>query len=302
MKKFLIPLLLLSSFVSAQTKQDTSFSRWGSISYILHQSQGQSAAMTKAERFQRGISGGAAIQTFWQLDSISFFDERGTLSETKMVEDLDPAEILLYGGKRGQAAPAYAKPADGPPNKFQHFGPLIAAQDVVNVAGHVGDTKEATIHLWITGEEAIQLVLKEAPRNINLHEMPSSFPAGAQSVSFTTTLTPGVSQQHLHFIGPDNQDIKIRIAQRGHDLSEADFTTAEDRLPFFDAREREHLYLRLQSTEKLLNLYRDDKLIYHFPVGRQLDQLPVYHLPSGDYRMEVIDLGTGERRSYGLRR
>jgi hypothetical protein len=86
---------------------------------------------------------------------------------------------------------------------------------------------------------------------------------------------------------------------------EEDFLTDWDKAmenPWLVPDGREVLYLRLESTEKLMTIYRGDRPYKKVAVGRQLDEVSLLALPRGDFMLEVIDLVTGQKRYHAIRR
>lgn len=292
----LLFFLCLTTLLAGQTRQDTVYSRWGQVANVKHFSKLDTEGVPKSYLFQRGLSIGDDV---WQLDSISVYNEEGKFLRVRPAEDLDPGSNTASGTVRQRTT----WPVDPLAQKRRDFSDRLSAVDIVNVAGHAGTQATATLKLWVHGEEDLPLRFINRSDNINLSGLGKALPPGSHELTVTVDMVPGVRQQVIQLAGPD-QTYAVRLALRGHDLTEKDFTPSSSPadLEQFDASEREHLFLRLESTEKLLNLYQGEKLRFRIPVGRQIDQIPVYHLPAGDYRMEIIDLGTGEKRSYGLKR
>ncbi|MFT5998766.1 MAG: hypothetical protein ACI81P_001221 [Neolewinella sp.] len=293
----LLTLLCFTTTLTGQTRQDTVYNRWGQLANIKHLSKLDTEGVSRAYLFMRGLTSGDEV---WQIDSISVFNAEGKYIRTRPISELDSDRKETSGtAKRRSLMPTFPEE-----EQRNHVNERHSIVDIVHVSGYAGTKASATINLWITGEEDLPLQLINKPENITLTGLPKALPTGSHELTVTVDMVPGVSQQTLRLSGPDKKVYDIRLALRGHDLTEEDFIPGKgpSQLKQLDATEREHLYLRLQSTEKLLNLYQEDKLRYHFPIGRQIDQIPVYHLPPGDYRMEIVDLSTGEKRSYGLKR
>jgi hypothetical protein len=289
----LFTLLCLTTILAGQTRQDTVYSRWGQVVNIKHFSKLDTEGVSKAYLFQRGLKFGDEV---WQIDSISVFNDEGKYVRTRPISELDP--------ERKESSGTVKKRAAFPEEQLNNTSKRLSFTHIVHVSGYAGTQATATIKLLVTGEEDLQLQLLNKTDNIKLTGLTKALTSGSHELTVAVDMVPGVSQQTLRLAGPDKKMYDVHLALRGHDLTEKDFTpsNAHSQLKQLDASEREHLYLRLESTEKLLNLYQGDKLRYHFPIGRQIDQIPVYHLPPGEYRMEVVDLSTGEKRSYGLKR
>ncbi|MEO0733865.1 MAG: hypothetical protein AAFZ52_13595 [Bacteroidota bacterium] len=111
---------------------------------------------------------------------------------------------------------------------------------------------------------------------------------------------PGGHTTHkLRF--PEGKEATVFL--KGFHLNESDFRREWDfpLAAYWQAEGQPILYLRLRSTEKLMLVYRDEKLLGRLPVGRQIDEVPVGNWKEGDYLLEIRDLGTGERRYHGIR-
>lgn len=290
----LIVLFFPPILANAQVRQDTTFSAEGTMLSIKYLSKLETEGMKKSDLFMRGLSPGDEA---WELDSLRIFDEQGNLRNTTTL-----ADYMATEGRKGRNTATAKVQQPRPPRDFIEHSTTLFIKNTVNVTGYTGETVSDSLRIWNGEQKELRLALKYQPKNIEVAPLPATFVKGANAIPFTATLTAGTSSKIIQFTGPDNKSISIKIAMRGYDLSEADFTRTDEQLPFFDASEREYLFLRLQSTEKLLNLYQGERLLYNIPVGRELDQLPVYHLPAGKYRMEVIDLSSGQKRAYGLKR
>jgi hypothetical protein len=128
---------------------------------------------------------------------------------------------------------------------------------------------------------------------------------GKLQLEVNTELPEGASTYPLILTQGDSIRLEVRFSLNGHDINEADFVTSPKAtaVPWWVVpEERETLYLRLRSTEKLMTIYRDGKVYNKVAVGRQLDELSLIGLAPGAYLLEVTDLGTGEKRYHGLRR
>ncbi|WP_026232399.1 hypothetical protein [Neolewinella persica] len=291
-----LTFLCLTTLLAGQNRQDTVYTRWGQVSNIKHFSKIDTEGVSKSYLFQRGLSMGDEV---WQLDSISVYNAEGKLVRTRSAEEMDSGSSQTSGTVRQKTA----QRVDPLAQKRRDFSDRLSAVDIVHVAGHAGTKATAILKIWVRGEEDLPLQFINKPDNISLSGLGKALPPGSHELKVTVDMVPGVGMKIIQLAGP-NQTYDIRLALRGYDLTEGDFTPSSSpaELKQFDASEREHLYLRLESTEKLLKLYQGDKLRFRVPVGRQIDQVPVYHLPPGDYRMEIIDLSTGEKQSYGLKR
>ncbi|MFK8164959.1 MAG: hypothetical protein AB8H12_21105 [Lewinella sp.] len=282
-------LLCLTISLSGQTRQDTAYQESGQIANIKHFSKIDTRTVSKSYLFQRGLNFGDEV---WQLDSISVFDAMGAFLNTRSTSTLDPAPTNISN-----------------PNQRTHPAPEMKEEAIhlfreARIAGYANSQVFTTLSLSVKSQKSTQLKIVNGPNNIKLFGASRPVSQKRHEVTLSVNLPPGYRQQTLRIEGPEGKMHDVRLSLRGHDLTEADFIPNNTDVPLkqVDAQERENIYLRLESTEKLLSIYRSDKVLYRLPVGRQVDVIPVYHLPAGDYRMEIIDLSTGEKRSYGLKR
>lgn len=288
-------LLCLTSIIAAQNRQDTVFSAPGVISNVKHYSKMDVTSMSKADLFMRGLTFGDEV---WQIDSISVFDANGKFIRTRPIEELDRPQRSNETFQQREARLSKEKELANPKYAKLYWPDRLA------FSGYAGTRETKTFDIRIRVEAGMSLRPADLPPNMSLSGLEQPLAEGEHKLTLNVLLAPGISQQTIRLSGPAGEAYDLHVAMQGYDLTEADFVSIsnEASLKQLDAREREHLYLRLHSTEKLLNIYQGDQLRYHCPVGRQLDQLAVYQLPAGNYRMEIIDLGTGEKRSYGLLR
>ena len=289
--KNLILLLLacLASSLFAQSRQDTVYHSPGKIANIKHFSKMDLATASKAELFMRGLSFGDEA---WELDSISVFNTNGEFLRTRPISELDRPSVKTSSLIKKEREEALRE------------GDIFSSSDVINVFGYAGTQATTTLKFKNSSQASIPFQLISTPSNIHISGPSQPISEQTHELTIAVDLTSGISQQVVRLAGAEGKVYDVRLALRGYDLTEADFLLAEGstQLKELDAQVREYIYLRLQSTEKLLNLYQGDKLLYRIPVGRQIDQVPVYHLPSGNYRMEIINLSTGQKRSCRLKR
>lgn len=282
-------LLCFMATLTGQSRQDTVYNRWGQIANIKHFNKLDTEKLSKSYLFQRGLSIGDEV---WQLDSISSYNDEGQYIRTRNMSELDAVK--------------------DPHTTQEKWQPILAAKEemldtstkLIRVTGYAGQQHTKTLTLTIPNQEASQFTLINGPANVKVKGLSKSVSGKRHELTLGIDLLPGHQQQIIRLQGPEGKTYDVRLVLRGFDLTEKDFVTSEDfsKLEYFDARERELLYFSLESTEKLLSVYEGDIVRYRFPVGRQVDIIPVYQLPPGNYRMEVIDLGSGVKRFYGLSR
>jgi hypothetical protein len=285
----LLTFLCLSTSLIGQIRQDTVLNRWGQIANIKHFSKIDTKKVSKSYLFQRGLNLGDEV---WQLDSISGYNDEGKFIRTRNISELD------------QIKDTHVPQVKQRLTQMSKEGILDAYTKQIRVTGYAGQQHIKTLTFTLPNQEAFQFKLISGPGNVKVKGLSKAVSEKRHELTLGIHLLPGHRQQIIRLQGPQGETYDVRLVLRGYDLTEKDFIPGNDfsDLKQIDARERENLYLRLESTEKLLNLYQGNKLRYHFPVGRQVDIIPVYQLPPGNYRMEVIDLSTGKKRSYGLKR
>jgi len=119
-------------------------------------------------------------------------------------------------------------------------------------------------------------------------------------------LRPGSNSRVLEWRDEAGEDeLKLTFVHLSYDLMEGDFIADRGEAtknPWIVPEGRDVLYLRLESTEKLMTIYRDGRPFTKIAVGRQLDEVSLLALPRGDFMLEVIDLGTGQKRYHAIRR
>lgn len=235
------------------------------------------AEMSKKERFMRGIRG-ASEKTAWdRLDSIAVFDEMGVRV---------PARDLL--------PPSTSLPDDTP-----YF-----AEHIVHLDGRIGELVATTLRVDNPREEGIVLKRTDAEDALRTERKILTVPGhGSAELAVEAELAEGSVTHAIVMSDAEKTFLELRVVLNGYDLNEQDFTTSRNDAPVWEVPAgRETLYLRLRSTEKLMTIYKDGRVYSKVAVGRQLDELNLSGLGVGEYQLEVIDLGTGQRRYHGLRR
>lgn len=112
----------------------------------------------------------------------------------------------------------------------------------------------------------------------------------------------GATQRKLVLDFGDGKKREKLYSIRGYHLNETDFKR-KDQLTdeqVWRAEGQHYLYLRLRSTEKLLYISQGETRYQPVPVGRQLDEVYLKGLSTGKYLLEIVDLGTKEKRFHWL--
>lgn len=87
----------------------------------------------------------------------------------------------------------------------------------------------------------------------------------------------------------------INIQILGYDLNLTDFVNDKSSALKFDFRNRETISLNLDGKEKLLNIYKDDQVIKE-SVPKIVNDIDLNQLKEGEYLLEIVNLGNGEKK------
>ncbi len=288
MRCLLLLLVITFSYVlSAQIKTDTIYDRWGQLNQIRYSTKLDLAEKSKAYLFQRGIMAG---QTVFELDSIRVFDKNG---KSKMINDplmLDPPKGV-QGASAISIRSSTAKKAAA--EKYRANSISTATDYVEGRAGMLvrrkipkGENVKNIIRLDDSPE--IELIENMEGGNGDL-KAKVYIPAGATDRKLILDLGDGKRWEKLYTI-------------RGYHLNETDFKRKDQltEAQTWRAEGQDHLYLRLRSTEKLLYISQGETRYKPVPVGRQLDEVYLKGLATGKYLLEIIDLGTREKRYHWM--
>jgi len=176
---------------------------------------------------------------------------------------------------------------------------------IVELTGRIGMQVERPLINVLTDKE-LDLIDRRVDENseITLRVIPHEQPSTRQQLLAKALIPGGYSTHKVRFSRPNLSPLEIPVVLRGYHLNEADFVP-KDQLTgnqVWDSSEESTLYLRLRSTEKLMKVYREGELVGTMPIGRQIDELDLTKLPSGQYLLEIRDLSTDARRYYGVTR
>ena len=123
-----------------------------------------------------------------------------------------------------------------------------------------------------------------------------------KEITAKVRIPAGATERKLILDFGDGKQWEKLYTIRGYHLNESDFRR-EDQLTeeqTWHAEGQHYLYLRLRSTEKLLYISQGETRYKPVPVGRQLDEVYLKGLSTGKYLLEIIDLGTKEKRFHWL--
>ncbi|MCX8210091.1 MAG: hypothetical protein OTI34_03535 [Lewinella sp.] len=291
-------LLLLLAFaftssLSAQNKADTTYNRWGELNQIRFSSTLDVTEMNKAERFQRGLMLNAS-ETVWELDSIRLFDRKGG---SELLKGSKMNELMAPGNERGLAKRLYGDPLKVAAKKRDRINEISTATDYVE--GRAGMRVRRSISQPAKGKSVKDIKRLDESPEIELIDNPEGengeiivkvrIPAGATQRKLVLDFGEGGKWEKLYTI-------------RGYHLNETDFKRQNQLTDeqTWRADGRHHLYLRLRSTEKLLYISQGETRYKPVPVGRQLDEIYLKGLATGKYLLEIIDLGSRQKRYHWL--
>lgn len=288
MRPFLLLLALsCAGVLAAQTKTDTIWNRNGTLNQLRYFSVRSVETLTRAEQFQRGIAPGQAA-TILQLDSIRIFDEAGGSKVLKEPGQLGgPSALPAARGYRNEVAAA-AK-------KREQANASSTATDYVE--GRAGMLVRRPIPQPADGKSVKDIKRLDDSPEIELIE---NVEGGNGEIIAKVRIPAGTTRRKLRLDFGNNRSWEKLYTIRGYHLNETDFKRRNELTDeqTWRAEGRDYLYLRLRSTEKLMHIYLGEEQFKPLPVGRQLDEVYVGGLKVGKYLLEIIDLGSGEKRYY----
>ncbi|MFT4752045.1 MAG: hypothetical protein ACI819_002502 [Neolewinella sp.] len=291
-------LLLLLAFaftssLSAQTKADTTYNRWGELNQIRFSSTLDVTEMNKAERFQHGLMLNAS-ETVWELDSIRLFDRKG---RSKLLKGSKMNELMAPGNERGLVKRSYGDPLKVAAKKRDRINEISTATDYVE--GRAGMRVRRSIPQPAKGKSVKNIKrLDESPEI----ELIDNLEGENGKIIVKVRIPAGATQRKLVLDFGEGGKWEKLYTIRGYHLNETDFKrqnqlTGEQT---WRADGRHHLYLRLRSTEKLLYISQGETRYKPVPVGRQLDEIYLKGLAAGKYLLEIIDLSSRQKRYHWL--
>ena len=283
-------LFLAVSFtagLSAQAKVDTIFNRWGELNQIRYSSAMDKSEINKADLFMRGMS---ADEPIYQLDSIRLVNKNG---ETKIITGEEMNDIPVPGSMRSTYQNSVRRAAREKAEK--HAG--ITSTDYVE--GRAGMRVRRTVLSGAAGKSVTNMKRLDDSPEIELME---THTAENGDLKAKVYIPAGAVQRKLILDFGDGKKWEKLYTIRGYHLNESDFRRKGELTEeqTWRAEGRDYLYLRLRSTEKLLYISRGETRYKPIPVGRQLDEVYLKGLAAGKYLMEIIDLGTKEKRFHWL--
>lgn len=286
----LLLLLLFPVMIFSQQRIDTVKFERGELYALRYISEMPAdSAMSKSEMFMRGIrETDQVIKSAWdRLDSIVVFNQAGE----RQKQDKN------FWNRNRKPNPSVAAPR---PEVYLY-------QKNIYLTGRVGEVTEHDIE--ITNDADRQRLLKRVDDNEEIQFSSEEFrlPGGQKTIfQAESQLPPGSKSTVLKWQENGGEDkLELTFVLLGYDLMEEDFLGDWDEAlkdPWLVPAGREVLYLRLESTEKLMTIYREGRPFKKVAVGRKLDEVSLLALPRGDFMLEVVDLRTGEKRYHAIRR
>lgn len=274
-----------TGLLSAQTKVDTIYDRWGEVNQIRYLTKLEVAEMSRADLFQRGLMPNSSGEV-WQTDSVQVFDKDG---ESKLLKE--PNEMSKVSSRV----------------RASYKDPVKAAAIRRTLANAISTTTD-----YVEGRAGM-LVRRKIPKGENVKdikrldespeiELMENLEGENGEIIVKVRIPAGSTQRKLVLDSGDGKKWEKLYTIRGYHLNETDFKrkdklTAEQS---WYAKGRHYLYLRLRSTEKLLYISQGETRYTPVPVGRQLDEVYLKELPAGKYLLEIIDLGSREKRYHWL--
>lgn len=289
----LLLVITITSVLSAQTKTDTTYNRRGELNQIRFSSTLDVTEMNKAERFQRGLMLNAS-ETVWELDSIRLFDRKG---RSELLKGSKMNELMAPSNERGLVKRSYGDPLKVAAKKRDRINETSTATDYVE--GRAGMRVRRSIPQPAKGKSVKDIKrLDESPEI----ELIDNLEGENGEIIAKVRIPAGSTQRKLALDFGEGEKWEKLYSIRGYHLNETDFKS-KDQLTdeqTWRADGRKNLYLRLRSTEKLLYISQGETRYKPVPVGRQLDEIYLKGLATGKYLLEIIDLGSGEKRFHWL--
>lgn len=289
----LLLAIAFTSVLSAQTKADTTYNRWGEPNQIRFSSVLDTREMSKSELFQRGLTS-ENYDTVLRLDSIQLFDEKG---EAKMLKGRTMREITSPGAATSTARRSYRDPVKEAAKKRDRTNEISTATDYVE--GRAGMLVRRHIPQPAKGKSVKDIKrLDESPEI----ELVKNLEGKNGEIIAKVSIPAGSIQRKLVLDFGDGGKWEKLYTIRGYHLNETDFKRQDELTDeqTWHAKGQHNLYLRLRSTEKLLYISQGKTRYKPVPVGRQLDEVYLKGLPAGKYLLEIIDLSSKEKRYHWL--
>lgn len=283
---FLLLAFTFAAGLSAQVKTDTIYNRWGELNQIRYSSKMNLAEKSKAYLFQRGIK---ADDTVFQLDSIQLINGE----KTKTITGEEMKGIPKPGMFRG----SYNIPVKAATKKKASTNEISTATDYVE--GRAGMLVRRSIPQPAAGKSIKDIKRLDDSPEIELIKSPTG---ESEDIKAKVYIPAGATERKLILDFGDGEKWEKLYTIRGYHLNETDFKR-KDQLTdeqVWRAEGQDYLYLRLRSTEKLLYISQGETRYKPVPVGRQLDEVYLKGLATGKYLLEIIDLGTQEKRYHWL--
>lgn len=286
----LLLLLLFPIMLFAQQRIDTVQFEKGELYALRYISEMPAdSAMSKSEMFMRGIrETDQMVKSAWErLDSVVVFNQAGE----RQKQDKN------FWNRNRKPGPTASVPR---PEVYLY-------KKNIYLTGRVGEVTDHDIEIRNDADRQRSLRRVDDNEEIQFSSDAFRLPAKQKTVfQAETRLPPGSRSTMLKWEDKGGEDkLELTFVLLGYDLMEGDFVrdiNEAQASPWVVPAGREVLYLRLESTEKLMTIYRGGRPYKKVAVGRQLDEVSLLALPKGDFMLEVIDLRTGEKRYHGIRR
>ena len=266
-------------------RYDTTFHAGGKIQSLARYEGEIVGGMSQAEAFQRGLPFSTDPDTLYNLIESSYFDERGRPVGSSGDR---PAERIVGRGKR---------------HPFRkHF---LTGRDEVSpmgsrYAGRVGVLLTDTVRVtnWESHTDTLRFYCDDPVLRLDTTVIIRS----RETFQLILPIRPLAGDRRITLQAEDRNG-KLRstsVTVEGFDLTTEDFAGSWDQASVFSVTGGEFV-LKTEGPEKLLRRRKLDGTWIAIPVGRGLDRIAVRDWPRGDYPLELVDLGSGEKQYLTLR-
>lgn len=265
---------------------DTLFYPEGEISSLRYYLRVATPDLTKAELFQRGLTPQSDLDSIQIIVKTLYYDRNGERlpevgSELRQLWDKTPRRADSWRKQITTSASSASFAITGAPSQL---------------SGRIGDRLRDTFKVINFSDSTLQLTVSV---DDSTHSIPTSISLAPRSwvnLPLNLIATPGARRITCTLTDVGAGHVQQRnVTVVGYDLRDEYFAASPPLQPTLHLRPRPYLLLRLRGGKKLLTVQYEDGRVRQIPVGRGIDQLPIKDWVSGDYTLQLTDLGTRDR-------
>ncbi len=262
---------------------------------VLFDEHGNPRLLTEEERFDLFMRNYPINEIIGKVveDSLKVFHESGLLQHKKIG---NPEQHWFYHYDKDGKLSHIEKRQEEQYIYIDEDQVLEVDQYHIQVEGKIGEEQWGKLELRNTAKQALALTFKTTDVANSLDRQSIQLLVGeTDTLLLKVQIAAPASRSTLQILRDMEPILTLPISVNGYDLSEEDFTP-ESSAQALSFTNRKSLFLQIDNKEKLLKIYRNGVQLVHSPISQIKNEIDMQSLKPGEYRFEITDLGSQEKR------